>query len=75
MALESAPADSCKTPATFINSIRPINQKKAKNLEIRFNSQQIVSSCLGLGKQNPELRELDLELSSNRGSDKINVLK
>ena len=75
MALESAPDDSCKTPATFIDSIRRINQKKAKNLEIRFNSQQIVSYCLGLGKQNPELRELDLELSPKRGSDKINVLK
>ena len=75
MALDSASADSCKTPATFIDSIRPINQKKAKNLEIRFNSYQIVSYCHGLGKQNPGLREVDLEPSPKRGSDKINMLK
>ena len=62
-ALESASPVSCKTPATFIDSIRPsINQKKAKN-------------CLGLHTQNPGLREVDLEPSPNRGSDKINMLK
>ena len=75
LALEFASPDSCKTPATFIDSIRPINQKKAKNLEIRFTSQQIVSYCHGLGKQNPGLRELDLEPSPKRGSGKINMLK
>ena len=42
---------------------------------MRFNSQQFVSFCLGLRKQNPGLREIDLELSSKRGFDKINMLK
>ena len=31
--------------------------------------------CLGLCTQNPGLREVDLELSPKRGSDKINMLK
>ena len=75
-ALESASPASCKTPATFIDSIcQTINQKKAKNPEIRFNSQQIVSHCLGLHTQNPGLREGDSELSLKRGSEKINMLK
>ena len=75
-ALESASPASCKTPTTFIDSIRQkINQKKAKNPEMRFNSQQIVSYCLGLRTQNPGLREVDLEPSPKRGSDKINMLK
>ena len=42
---------------------------------MRFNSQQIVSYCLGLRTQNPGLREVDLELSPKKGSDKINMLK
>ena len=42
---------------------------------MRFNSQQIVLYCLGLHTQNPGLREVDLELSPKRGSDKINMLK
>ena len=58
LGLESASPDSYKTPAKFIDSICPINQKKANNLEIRFNSQQIVSYCLGIGKQNPVLIEV-----------------
>ena len=37
----------------------------------KFNSQQIVSYCLGLRTQNPGLREVDLEPSPKRGSDKI----
>ena len=75
-ALESASPASCKTSATFIDSIRPkINQKKAKNPEMRFNSQQIVLYCLSLHTQNPGLREVDLEPSPKRGSDKINMLK
>ena len=73
-ALESASPAACKTPTTFIDSIRPNNQKK-KNPEIRFNSTQIVSYCLGLRTQNPGLREVDLEPSPKRGSDKINMLK
>ena len=42
---------------------------------MRFNSPQIVSYCLGLRTQNPGLREVDLEPSPKRGSDKINMLK
>ena len=75
-ALESAYRASCKTPATFIDSIHP-NKKseKTKNPEMRFKFQQIVSYCLGLRTQNPGLREVDLEPSPERGSDKINMLK
>ena len=74
---ESACPAFCKTPATFIDSIRPNNQlgKKTNNPEMRSNSQQIVSYCLGLRTQNPSLREVDLEPSPNRGSDKIKMLK
>ena len=42
---------------------------------MRFNFQQIVSYCLGLRTQNPGLREVGLEPSPKRGSDKINMLK
>ena len=50
-------------PHLLIPSAQTIDQKKANNPEMRFNSQQIVSYCLGLRTQNPELREVDLELS------------
>ena len=62
-------------PHLLIPSAQTTNQKKAKNPEMRFNSQQIVSYCLGLRTQNPGLREVDLEPSPKRGSDKINMLK
>ena len=42
---------------------------------MRSNFQQIVSYCLGLRTQNPGLREVDLEPSPERGSDKINMQK
>ena len=42
---------------------------------MRSNSQQIVSYYLGLCTQNPGLREVGMELSSLRGSDKIYVRK
>ena len=42
---------------------------------MRSNSQEIVSYSLGLGTQSPGLREVDLEPSPTRGSDKINMLK
>ena len=74
-AFESASPASWKTPATFIISAQGINQKKAKNPELRFNSQQIVSYCLGVHTHKSGLREQDLELSPKRGSDKINMLK
>ena len=50
-------------PHLLIPSAQTINQKKAKNPEMRFNSQQIVSYCLGLRTQNPKLKEVDLEPS------------
>ena len=62
-------------PHLLIPSAETINQKKPKNPEIRFNSQQLVSSCLGIRIQNPGLREVDLEPSPKKGSDKINMLK
>ena len=76
-ALESASPASCKTPATLLDSICPNTQpgKKTKNPEMRSNSQQIVSDCLGLHTQNQRLREVDLEASPKRGSDKIKMLK
>ena len=52
-----------------------INQKKAKTAEMGFNSQQMVLYGLGLCTENPGLREVDLEPSPKRGSDKINMLK
>ena len=74
--LQSASLASCKTPATSIDSIRPNNQpRRNKNLEKRSNSQQIKSYCLDLSTQNPGLREVGLELSPKRGSDKINRIK
>ena len=80
----ASPASSCKAPATFIDSIWPhslipsaqtINQKKAKNPDMRFNSQQIVSHCLGLCTQNAGLRQVDLEPSPKGGSDMIKMPK
>ena len=75
--LESVSPASCKTPVTFIDSIRhkqltKINQKNGK---MRFNFQEMVLYCLGLCTQNPELRQVDLELTPKRGSHKINMLK
>ena len=74
-ALESASPASVKTPATFIDSICPNNQKERNYPQKRSNAQQIVLFCLGLRTQNPGLREVDLEPSPKRGSDKINRLK
>ena len=63
-------------PHLLIRSAQTINQEKTtKNSEMRSNSQQIVSYCLGLRTQNPRLREVDLEPSPKRGSDKIKMLK
>ena len=75
-ALESASPTSCKTSAIFIDSTaQRVNLKNAKNREIRFNSQQIVSYCLDLHTKNPGLREVDVEPRPKRGSDKIKMLK
>ena len=75
-ALESASLPPARhQPHLLIPSAQTINQKKAKNPEMRFNSQQIVLYCLGLHTQNPGLREVDLDPSPKRGSEKINMLK
>ena len=42
---------------------------------MRFNLQQIILYRLGVHTQNPVLRQVDLEPSPKRGSDKINMLK
>ena len=42
---------------------------------MRLNFQQIVSYYLGHRTQNPGLREVDLEPSPKRGSDKMNMEK
>ena len=42
---------------------------------MRSNLSQIISPCLGLQTHNPGLKEVDLEPSPNRGSDKINMLQ
>ena len=62
-------------PHLLIPSAQTINQEKTKNPEMRSNFQQVVSYCLGLHTQNPGLREVDLEPSPKRGSDKINMQK
>ena len=51
------------------------NQEKTKNPEMRSNFQQIASHCLSLHTQNPGLRDVNLDPSPKRGSDKINMQK
>ena len=58
---------------SLISSGQTINQKKVKNTEIRFNSQQIISYYLGLRTKDPGLREVDLKPSPKRVSDKIKI--
>ena len=60
-------------PHLLIPSALTINQEKTENPEMRSNFQQIVSYCLGLHTLNPGLKEVDLEPSPKRGSDKINM--
>ena len=74
-ALELASPASCKTPATLILPTQIITTKKPTNQKLRFNSQQIILSSLGLHTQNPGLREVGFEPRPKRGSDKINMLK
>ena len=50
-------------------------RKIEKNPEIRLNSQQVILYYLGLYTKNPGLREVDLESSPERGSDKITMLE
>ena len=50
------------------------SRKKQKSKKILQSSQQIVSYCFGLRTQNPGLREVDLEPSPKKGSDRINLL-
>ena len=75
-ALESATPVSCKTPATSIDSICPNNDpRKNKKFWKRIYSQQIAWFCLGLRTQNPVLKEVDLEPTPKRRSNKINRLR
>ena len=62
-------------PQSLILSAQTINQEKTKNLEMRSNFKQIVLNFLGLHTQNPGLRQVDLEPSPKRGSDKMNMQK
>ena len=60
-------------PHLLIPSVQKINQKKTKNPEMRFNSQQIISYCLD-HTQNPGLREVDLEPSAKKGASRTKAL-
>ena len=76
-ALESASRASCKTPATFIDSIRP-NNKPEKSKE-SSNEIQLPTNCIVLPRPTntepkAKIREVDLEPSPKRGSDKIDML-
>ena len=72
-ALESVSPISCKTPATFIDSICS-NIQAGKSKESR-NEIQLPTDLTVLYTQNPGLREVDLKPSPKRGSDKNNMLK
>ena len=50
-------------PHLSIPSTKQSTRKKTKNPEMRSNSQQIISYCLGIRTQNPGLREVDLKRS------------
>ena len=62
-------------PHLLIPSDQTINQRKGKNPQMTFNSQQIVLYSLGLHTQNPGLREIDLQPTAKGGSEKMNILK
>ena len=57
--------------------VRPPKQSTRKKHRVQkmLSSKQIVLYCLGLRTHNPGLREVDLEPSPKRGSDKINMLR
>lgn len=48
--------------------------KKTKNSEMRYNFQKMVLHALAMHTEH-WVREVDLESTPNRGSDKINMLK
>ena len=62
-------------PNLLIASAQTLNQEETKNPEKRKKSQQIISYCFGLRTQNAGLREVDLDPSPKRGSDKITRLR
>ena len=62
-------------PHLLIPLAQTVNHKIAINAEMRLNSKQIITYCLGLRTQNPGLREVDLEPSPKRGIYKIKMLK
>ena len=59
----------------FAPSAQTINQEKKRIQKWDPTSKQIISYCLGLRTQNSGPREVDLEASPERGSDKINLQK
>ena len=59
----------------LIPSAQTNSLKKTKNTEMRFNFHEIVAYCFGVCTQKTGLREVDLEPSPKRGSNKINMLK
>ena len=53
---------------------KTINQGKTKNPDMRSNFHRIVLYCLGLHTQNPGLREVDLEPSPKRETNRTRAL-
>ena len=74
--MESASPAFCKTPATFIDPIwqnnLPEKNKESKN-EIQLPTNRVVLPWPTYTE--PRAKEVDLEPSPKRGSDKINMLK
>ena len=75
-ALESAsPASARHQPHPLITFTQTIIYEETKIPEKRSSFQQMVWYCLGLHTQNPKLREVELEPSTKRVSDKTNRLR
>ena len=73
--LESASPASCKTPATFIDSIRPNNHPR-KNKILKKIKLPTNYNILSLPKYTkPRAKRVDSEPSPKRGGDKINRLR
>ena len=53
----------------WFRPLKQLTRKKAKNPEMRFNSQKFVSYCLGLRTRKPGLRGVDLKPTPKRGSE------
>ena len=62
-------------PHLLISFPHTSNQKNTKNPKLRFKSQEFASYCLDLFTQNPGQREVHLEPTAKKNSEKINMLK